>query len=478
MDFLQSSYFLIGAIAVVVLFVILLILLRVRSRRASSSSSAHEVPAQAADSPSKSPTFDHAASRSPQPQVAAPTAMRDAGLATSASEEPDELTNWLSTPAPGEPDFSAPATVPGTPSHGAPAVAKGAAVPAAPSAAPRPFATAPPPTPTGDPVYAAVAAIATGTGPLNDADMRRLDLYRPDRLLSAVQSVRQEITETMHGGPAKRERLRAIAEYVEFSVEQATAMASIDKPASQPPIPDAASAEAEPPADTGEPEPHPEPVAASSALETPQAEPATEVSALTTAVTDEARDAAIPSATDTVELAEAPVVVPLQALTEAPTVSPVEVPPNTEVVVPLQTPAETTAEAEAEAKAEPEPPLSSPTEAPTPTERPVLDAVKTADDALPAAASRAETQTMTAADLKALPPEKWSDALQRIPLTELGEVLAASEDTAMKMKLVDHLERNGTSEALMLLDKCLQDPDPEIQVYALNAAERMLQNRG
>ncbi len=420
MDFLQSSYFLIGAIAVVVLFVILLILLRVRSRRASSSGSAHEVPAHATDSPSKSPTFDHAASRSPQPQVAAPTAMRDAGLATSAPGEPDELTNWLSTPAPGEPDFSAPAAVPGTPSHGAPAVAQGAAVPAAPSAAPRPFAIAPPPTPTGDPVYAAVAAIATGTGPLNDTDMRRLDLYRPDRLLSAVQLVRQEITETMHGGPAKRERLRAIAEYVEFSVEQATAMANIDKPASQPPIPDAASAEAEPPADTGEPEPHPEPVAASSASETPQAEPATEVSALTTTVTDEARDAAIPSATDTVELPEAP----------------------------------------------------------TPTERPVLDAVKTADDALPAAASRVETQTMTAADLKALPPEKWSDALQRIPLTELGEVLAASEDTAMKMKLVDHLERNGTSEALMLLDKCLQDPDPEIQVYALNAAERMLQNRG
>ena len=146
MDFLQSSYFLIGAIAVVVLFVILLILLRVRSRRASSSSSAHEVPAQAADSPSKSPTFDHAASRSPQPQVAAPTAMRDAGLATSAPEEPDELTNWLSTPAPGEPDFSAPAACRSTPSRRS-GCSQGAAVPAAPSAAPRPFATAPPPHP-------------------------------------------------------------------------------------------------------------------------------------------------------------------------------------------------------------------------------------------------------------------------------------------------------------------------------------------
>lgn len=320
MEFLQSSYFLIGAIAVAVLLVGLLILLRVRSRRISVT--------------------------------------------------PRSLDT---------------------------AVAK----------------TTPYAQPAADPIRTAITTIVAGRGPLTATETRRLDLYRPDKLLDVVESMNTEIAEAGSGSSSQRERLNAIAEYVKSSAKQTTAPPEPEAPSLKPSQP----VEPEP---ALEPEPEPEPKPAPGA-EAP--EPAGEVPTV-----------AVEAPPEMVEVA--PVTV------EAPPVV-METPP-----ILVETPVEIV-------ELEPVPPATELNDTSTSAEEPALNA----------------------ADLMTLPSEQWKDALQHAQFTELREILATSKDSDLKTKLVDHLEQDGSPEALMLLDKCLQDPDPEIRLYALNAAERILRDQ-
>lgn len=322
MEFLQSSYFLIGAIAVAVLLVGLLILLRVRSRRISVT--------------------------------------------------PRSLDT---------------------------AVAK----------------TTPYAQPAVDPIRTAITTIVAGKGPLTATETRRLDLYRPDKLLDVVESMNTETAEAERGSSSQRERLNAIAEYVKSSAKQATAPLEPEAPSLKPSQPVEPEPALEP-----EPEPEPEPKPAPGA-EAP--EPAVEVPA-----------AAAETPPEVVEVA--PVTL------EAPPVV-IETPP-----ILVEAPVEIV-------ELEPVPPATELNDTSTPAEEPALDA----------------------AYLMTLPSEQWEDALQHAQFTELREILATSKDSGLKTKLVDHLEQDGSPEALILLDECLQDPDPEIRLYALNAAERILRDQ-
>ena len=70
--------------------------------------------------------------------------------------------------------------------------------------------------------------------------------------------------------------------------------------------------------------------------------------------------------------------------------------------------------------------------------------------------------------------EQSADDLTSMSPRELGQALASSDDAGFKKTAIDALERLGTPEALSQLQHSLEDRDPDVQLYALSAAERLL----
>jgi hypothetical protein len=80
----------------------------------------------------------------------------------------------------------------------------------------------------------------------------------------------------------------------------------------------------------------------------------------------------------------------------------------------------------------------------------------------------------TAEELMALPAGDQADMLAFLEPHELARVFEASEDRRLKKGVIDVLENLGSPASLDVLRRCLDDADPEIQVYALDAADRLL----
>ena len=57
---------------------------------------------------------------------------------------------------------------------------------------------------------------------------------------------------------------------------------------------------------------------------------------------------------------------------------------------------------------------------------------------------------------------------------ELSKVFAKADDPGLKRAIIDTLEHVSNPASLEVLRQCLDDPDPEIQLYALEAADRLL----
>jgi hypothetical protein len=72
------------------------------------------------------------------------------------------------------------------------------------------------------------------------------------------------------------------------------------------------------------------------------------------------------------------------------------------------------------------------------------------------------------------PRERSVNDLSSMSPREIGNALALSDEIDYKMAAIDALEHLGTPEALAQLQHCLEDPDPDVQLYALSAAERLL----
>ena len=82
---------------------------------------------------------------------------------------------------------------------------------------------------------------------------------------------------------------------------------------------------------------------------------------------------------------------------------------------------------------------------------------------------------LTAEQFLQLSEGERASGLPRLPATELGKALCASEDEDVKRQMIDRLVELGTSEALLALDHFLGDAEPSnAQLYALSAAERLL----
>lgn len=96
--------------------------------------------------------------------------------------------------------------------------------------------------------------------------------------------------------------------------------------------------------------------------------------------------------------------------------------------------------------------------------------VQTPEDSL----SSLHVRVRTADELLALPPGDQADMLAFLEPPELARVIEASDDRKLKKAVIDVLENLGNPSSLDVLRRCLDDPDPEIQVYALDAADRLL----
>jgi hypothetical protein len=71
-------------------------------------------------------------------------------------------------------------------------------------------------------------------------------------------------------------------------------------------------------------------------------------------------------------------------------------------------------------------------------------------------------------------PEQGAEDLASMSPLELGRALGLSDDIEFKKAAIDALERLGTPEALSQLQHALENPDPDVQLHALSAAERLL----
>lgn len=78
-----------------------------------------------------------------------------------------------------------------------------------------------------------------------------------------------------------------------------------------------------------------------------------------------------------------------------------------------------------------------------------------------------------------LPEERVGEETAAPALTpdELAEVFESAESAQVKMAIIDQLEHLATPAALDLIRRCLDDPDPQVQLHALDAADRLLSAR-
>ena len=83
-------------------------------------------------------------------------------------------------------------------------------------------------------------------------------------------------------------------------------------------------------------------------------------------------------------------------------------------------------------------------------------------------AAVAEPLAKDAAPADGLPP------LAGLSTEELAGLLASVEDKSIRVAAIDQLVAQPSPEGLQALYQCLEDPDPEIQLHALEAAEKLL----
>lgn len=447
MDFLQTTYFQIAAVAVAVLLVLLFILLLVRRKRAEKPAARQAVTGEAAFAGSAAGT------------AAAGTA---------------PLAGFLE-PGTQPPAQAVPVTMPiGT-----------------------------------DPLVVAISSLITTPHPLTEADLRRLTLYRPDRVLTAVDRLTSTVSSGKEGS-ARLEKLAAIRREVELAQQEAelVALEAAQRQAEQPVVTEeAVMAEpiaAEKPAATTE-----EPVAAvaepaaveAAAAETPAEEPGPEL----TAEPDLAQT--LWSQTEsTEELTQANPATELVGTEEAvpfeETVPLVEAVPLEESPQPLEYAEPSVSQATEELETIAEEPLALEEDLPQedslqedllqedlleedPIEeeagddsRPQLAALGSplAPPAASAAGIPIEAE-LTAEEFLALDGEERAKAISRLSETELARAFGQCQESAIKTHVIDQLEELGTPEALLALDECLLDSSPDMQIYALNAAERLLSRR-
>jgi hypothetical protein len=90
------------------------------------------------------------------------------------------------------------------------------------------------------------------------------------------------------------------------------------------------------------------------------------------------------------------------------------------------------------------------------------------------ALSRLSVKVETAEQLLALPTTERVDMTAFLPPAELVATFRATQDADLKKAVIDTLEHIGSPSSLNALGNCFEDADSGIQMYALAAADRLL----
>lgn len=72
------------------------------------------------------------------------------------------------------------------------------------------------------------------------------------------------------------------------------------------------------------------------------------------------------------------------------------------------------------------------------------------------------------------PAEDEIKKLASLTPEQLAEVLESTESARVKIAIIDQLEHLASPAALDIIRRCLDDPDPVVQLHALEAADRLL----
>lgn len=363
-------------------------------------------------------------------------------------------------------------------------------------------------TPPDDPLHTVIMEVMQGWGDLTSEDTNRLELFRPEKILAAAENI--ELPKDHKGGDHARTRLLQIRQYAtdrELRTERVQAAVDTTLQA-----PEAAAETRATETEVVEVAPLAEAVAAAEATATVEAPPVAAAVVPEESVAEQATpvDEAAPQ-TDAAPVAESPPVehpvaeedVAVAATAEDFLSRPAEeevfedratlerkeleaqvtdAPMFVEPAVPLLW----TEDAVGWETKEPQPHQEAPEPAVIwPGEEPLAAVVETGQ---PSGAgdliARAQTprdslsslhgQVKTAEDLLALPPEERGDMLAFLEPSQLSKVFKSTDDPGIKKAVIDTLEHVGNPMSLDVLRTCLDDPDPEIQLYALDAADRLL----
>ena len=448
MPVLFGNTYILPAIIVVVLLVLLLLVMVLRKRGSGPGPSKTKAKPDTRAATPPRPTKVVRPPIQPTPVVKAtpaPEPAAEAAIAQPGIVEPSEVQTATTTPAVA----AAPAAVPAAVRH---------EVPRADMA------------PHTDPLHAVIVDILQGWGDITADDTKRLALFRPEKVFAAAQAM--ETPKELKSNQHARGRLTQLRQYAANRVEQARAQQAASAAA------EASAAESEVPAAPAEPvapvasvfAPQPkatktEPAAAFEEVEKAEA-PLVE--------TDYADELSTWPETQLEPAVYSPVAVPVETQFEAPAQTPTEAPTEIALETPVEAPAEASLEAVQESPFET---VAKPVVDPMAAEMPLQESSWLQQDAQAepeSSLSSLHVSIKTAGELLALPEHERPDMVAFLEPAELAKVFDGTNDPVLKKAIIDTLEHVSNPASLEVLRRCLDDPDPQIQVYALEAADRLL----
>lgn len=319
-----------------------------------------------------------------------------------------------------------------------------------------------------DPMDAAIQDILNGWGDLSPEDMKRLELFRPERVtagLAAVQLPKSSSSDTK----MRLTRLRQLAGTLQqraWAAPQATATAagaSVDAPAPEtsPAVPaPVAPTAATPEASDVTPVEHPV------YLFTGYADPPAPPAAPIVTAADPVLAAPQPEASAEPDRPAADWAEPRPLWEPDPGTTITEMPAPSYHEVEIDGNGNGKGAGEALAPPQPE-------------TKPAVKPSYTADDFFwddepVKALSRLLVKIDTAEQLLALPASERVDMVAFLPPAELVATFRATQDLELKKSVIDTLEHIGSPASLNALGNCFEDADSDVQVYALAAADRLL----
>jgi hypothetical protein len=293
--------------------------------------------------------------------------------------------------------------------------------------------------PQADPLHAVIFGILRGWGDIAEEDTKRLALFRPEKVLAAVQAM-EALPKELKSSQHARTRLTQLRQYAVNSVDRARKQHEAAC--------EAVSAAAEPVELT---------------------EPA--VFAADFEAACEAVEQPAPSDFEDVTEPETPLVENDYA-DELPVYAAFAAPTETRLEMPFETAEAPVVEPIASEISELETPWSQPQPETMPQWQ--TEGAPAFFDEPESSLSSLHGTVKTADEILALPAAERPDMVAFLEPAELSKVFDRTDDPGLKKAIVDTLEHVSNPASLEVLRRCLDDPDPQIQLYALEAADRLL----